>query len=61
MQTYIKLTPHFLENLWKILDLFKKNLEFIQKKWFLVLKNMFIQKKKHWCLSSFFEKNMFFF
>ena len=31
MQTYIKLTPHFLENLQKILDLFKKNLNFIQK------------------------------
>ena len=38
MQTYIKLTPHFLENLQKFLGLFKKS-------WFLVKQMMFIQQK----------------
>ena len=35
MQTYIKLTPHFLENLQKILDLFTQILDLFKKRDFI--------------------------
>ena len=58
MQTHIKLTPHVLDNLQKILGLFKKIL-ILFKKCFLV-KNMIIQKK-HWFYSiQFFWKTCVF-
>ena len=71
MQTYIKLTPHFLENLQKILDLFtqildlfKKSWFYSKKYWFLVKQMMFIQQKswfyfKKLVFLMFFVKRMF--
>ena len=71
MQTYIKLTPHFLENLQKILDLFtqildlfKKTWFYSKKYWFLVKQMMFIQQKTWFYLKKlvflmFFVKRMF--
>ena len=52
MHTYIKLTPHFLENLQKILDLFKKNLILFKRSLFLVKNNHLYSKKLDFILSK---------
>ena len=71
MQTYIKLTPHFLENLQNILDLFKKVLFLFKKILILFKKNLFfsqandvysaqilILSKKHLFFKWFLSKNV---
>ena len=61
MQTYIKLTPHFLENLQKYwiyshtFWIYSKNVILFKKYWFWVKQMMFIQQK-----SWFYLKKMFF-
>ena len=42
MQTYIKLTPHFLEHLQKILDLFTKILDLFIKKNVILFKTILV-------------------
>ena len=57
MQTYIKLTPHFLENLQKFLDLFKKILVFSQTNDVYSAK-ILILFKKNLFLNDFCQKNV---